>query len=932
MRFLQGSWLSRILMFLSFSIFDNSCAQGQCLNDQRALLLQLNQSLISSEFSIRSSFLSKRSSWHLNTDCCSSWQGVKCDRAGHVISLDLSGEHIVGGLNDSSSLFNFQYIKRLNLAGNPFGSYMGTPIPSGLGRLVSLNYLNLSFSGFAGQVPIDISYMTKLVTLDLSDLFGPSNLILRDPDFKTLTRNLSGLENSLISCGLYGKFPARILQLQTLRSLDLSFNDDLQGSIPEFPTDGQLQELVLHSTGFAGGLPDSIGNLRLLSKLDLNNCYFNGSIPTSVSNLNRLQYLDLAENYFTGQLGSLPTSVSMLNHLQYYDLSGNSFNGHIGEFSVGSSSPLRKLDLSNNQLQGRVPLSIFEFSRLTYLSLGSNNFSDSNILDVPFHKLRNLNVLDLSNIRLSINTTTASFASYPQLRSLILSSCKLTEFPIFMNNQSQLHYLDLSNNHIHGNIPNWIWKIGNGLLNEVNLSHNLLEDPYEPVRVFESFALVLDLNSNKLQGKNPILGSSIHALDYSFNNLTSIIPNISSYLSAGGATFFSLSNNQIKGEIPTYICEVDELKSLDMSHNNLSGPIPACLGSMEHLKMLNLRGNNLQGVIPDTFPNSSALEKLDLNGNQLQGQLPRSLASCTELIVLDVGNNQLSGTIPSWFGSLAELRVLVLRSNKFHGRWGTKASDCNFPKLQIIDVSFNNFSGNLPKICFSNWRGMMENKEIVKETSDDDQVLGFGFEFNDVNYQVVVTVTIKGLVMEVGKILDTFTTIDFSSNRFEEGIPESIGDLTLLYTLNLSRNALTGTIPSTIGNLTHLESLDFSRNKLNGNIPVQLAGLSYLAVLDLSFNKLVGRIPPGTQFQTFNSTVFEGNDGLCGFPLAKNCTSITESPTNVSGSKNGFDWILFAVTFLGFVVGASMVIGPQYFWKKGREWANERINKVLNIT
>ncbi|MCL7034216.1 hypothetical protein MKW94_005219 [Papaver nudicaule] len=140
-----------------------------------------------------------------------------------------------------------------------------------------------------------------------------------------------------------------------------------------------------------------------------------------------------------------------------------------------------------------------------------------------------------------------------------------------------------------------------------------------------------------------------------------------------------------------------------------------------------------------------------------------------------------------------------------------------------------------------------------------------------------------------------------------------------LYTLNLSSNAITGRIPLTIRNLTHLESLDLSRNKLVGHIPVQLAGLAFLSALNLSFNKLVGKIP-------------SGNYGLCGFPLSKNCTSTVELPPRVSNSEDGFDWVLLGVTFIGFVVGASMVIGPQYFWKKLREWANERINKILNIT
>ncbi|MCL7044342.1 hypothetical protein MKW94_024380 [Papaver nudicaule] len=148
-------------------------------------------------------------------------------------------------------------------------------------------------------------------------------------------------------------------------------------------------------------------------------------------------------------------------------------------------------------------------------------------------------------------------------------------------------------------------------------------------------------------------------------------------------------------------------------------------------------------------------------------------------------------------------------------------------------------------------------------------------------YQQTVMVTSKGLNVELVKIQTIFTSIDFSNNGFEGEIPESIGNLTSLYILNFSSNALTGPIPPNFGNLTHVESLDLSHNQLTREIPFQLAGLSFLSVLKLSFNKLVGKIPSGNQFQTFPPSSFEGNDGLCGSPLPKECTRISESPQSV---------------------------------------------------
>jgi Leucine-rich repeat (LRR) protein len=90
--------------------------------------------------------------WNESTDCCL-WSGVECDLGGRVIALDLSDKFIASGIDNSSSLFRLQFLQRLNLADN----YIKGEIPSAIGKLSSLTYLNLSEAGFRGQVPIEIS-------------------------------------------------------------------------------------------------------------------------------------------------------------------------------------------------------------------------------------------------------------------------------------------------------------------------------------------------------------------------------------------------------------------------------------------------------------------------------------------------------------------------------------------------------------------------------------------------------------------------------------------------------------------------------------------------------------------------------------------------------------------------------------------------------
>ncbi|KAL3347406.1 hypothetical protein AABB24_021200 [Solanum stoloniferum] len=138
-------------------------------------------------------------------------------------------------------------------------------------------------------------------------------------------------------------------------------------------------------------------------------------------------------------------------------------------------------------------------------------------------------------------------------------------------------------------------------------------------------------------------------------------------------------------------------------------------------------------------------------------------------------------------------------------------------------------------------------------------------------YTNSLTVTTKGLDVELPRVLTTDMIIDLSRNRFEGNIPSIIGDLIGLRTLNLSQNRLEGHIPASLHQLSVLESLDLSSNKISGEIPQQLASLKSLEVLNLSHNHLVGCIPKGKQFDTFENSSYLGNDGLRGLPLSKDC-------------------------------------------------------------
>ena len=153
-------------------------------------------------------------------------------------------------------------------------------------------YLNLSSSVFSGQIPFEVSELSKLSSLDLSLSIDPLSqgklLELHMPNFESLIFNLTSLEalhlsyvdisstvpNSLANfsslrslllkdCGLKGEFPVEIFQLPNLQVLILGFNDQLTGNLPPFKQSSSLELLKLAKLAFLGIYLHPLKNLLL---------------------------------------------------------------------------------------------------------------------------------------------------------------------------------------------------------------------------------------------------------------------------------------------------------------------------------------------------------------------------------------------------------------------------------------------------------------------------------------------------------------------------------------------------------------------------------------------------------------------------------------------------------------------------------------------
>lgn len=119
-----------------------------------------------------------------------------------------------------------------------------------------------------------------------------------------------------------------------------------------------------------------------------------------------------------------------------------------------------------------------------------------------------------------------------------------------------------------------------------------------------------------------------------------------------------------------------------------------------------------------------------------------------------------------------------------------------------------------------------------------------------------------------------------SNNGFSGKIPSDFFSKTLsLKKLWLSGNKFSGKIPDSLGKVPHLIELRLENNEFSGAIPD--LGQKSLISINLSNNKLEGEIPES--MSRFDAHSFEGNPGLCGKPIGKEC--LNKSVSNESSSQ-----------------------------------------------
>ncbi|BAU02065.1 Receptor like protein [Vigna angularis] len=764
--------------------------------------------------------------------------------------LDLSSNVLTS--STFQLLFNFSlHLQELYLSENDIGlsSFLFPNFPS-------LNILDLSFNNLTSSVfQGNFNFGSHLQELNLC------NCSLTDQSFPISSASTINSSSSLVILDL----SSNLLKSSTVFYWLLNYTTN-------------LQTLLLYGNLLEGPIPDGFG--EVMNSLEQFNAYRNrlqGKIPSFFGNMCRLRTLDLSNNKLNGEISHFFQNSSWCNR-------------HV----------FQNLDLSYNQITGKIPKSIILLSELEYLYLDRNSLEG----DVTESLLCNFS--KLKDLSLSHNTLSLRFASswVPpfQATSLGLASCKLgPSFPGWLRTQNSLMSLDISDNELNDSVPAWFWnKLQN--LGSLNMSHNNLNGAIPDIPLKLPYGPSIILNSNQFEGTLPPF-----------------------FLQASGLL---LSQNTIS-DLHSFLCNqiiAPNLATLDLSNNHITAQIPDCWQSLHQLLFLDLSENKLSGNIPISMGKLAKLEALVLRKNNLTGELHSSLKNCTNLIMLDVSENKLSGRIPSWIGeSMQQLRILNMQGNHFSLNFPIQL--CYLRHIQLLNLSRNKLSKAIPT-CLNNFTAMSE--KSINRTQTQRLIYGYDITYDEIygpfayfDYQLDITWVWKGVEHVFRDPQYSLMSIDLSCNDLNGEIPKEVVCLVGLVSLNLSRNNLSGEIPSEIGNLSSLESLDLSRNHLHGRIPSSLSELDFLGILNLSYNSLSGRIPLGRHLQTFDASYFEGNIDLCGEQLNKSCPGdhTTAKPEEAAG-RDGDDSVFYEALYMsmgvGFFVGFWGLIGPILIWKPWR--------------
>ena len=336
--------------------------------------------------------------------------------------------------------------------------------------------------------------------------------------------------------------------------------------------------------------------------------------------------------------------------------------------------------LTNNNLIGTLPGSLWKLRNLQGLCVGSNNELEGSV-----GKILSANMTTTLRVDFAFNRLSGQIPGelLVQMKSLVKIQlcCQMGgglsgEIPKDIGNLTELQVLSLGENKLYGSIPKSV-----GYLKKL---------------WFLDFETATYLRGGF---ENLFNLSSLRFMHLSLSGLKGRLPE-------GFGSYFSemieclLPGNHFSGNIPSSLGNMRNLWHLNLANNNFSGQIPKSIGAIPRLQIADFRGNRLTSLEKGIQFTSQSLEVLILASNK---QLNVSFDALLEAIeplnqtlrILNVSGCHFHGTIPDKLWNFQSLISVDLSKNILSGKLPSPSDNMLF--LLDLDVSANMLSGQIPQ-------------------------------------------------------------------------------------------------------------------------------------------------------------------------------------------------------------------------------------------
>ncbi len=270
---------------------------------------------------------------------------------------------------------------------------------------------------------------------------------------------------------------------------------------------------------------------------------------------------------FASLSGPLPASLAMVPSLMSLRLSDNSFSGTL-PMAYSILSRLTELQVQSNALVGTLPLTYSTLQALISLNLANNQLSGTIPTSWP-HGMTALTRLVLSNNVGMCGDIPGSWAGTSRVQFTGSNLTRTCTIAAAATPTGALFALRLAAG------SSW------------------------PAAGLSGWAPGTDPCGPPAWSGVTCSGSSISAVDLSFQGLSGVLPTELQHLGAS-------------------------VTSLDLGNNAWGGPLPASLSALVGLRELQLANNALLSTIPTNYTAMAALTRLVLSGNTQASRLPRT--------------------------------------------------------------------------------------------------------------------------------------------------------------------------------------------------------------------------------------------------------------------------------------------------------------------